>query len=324
MIQASEPGRQLALRVSVTDRCQLRCKYCMPPDGIALRSHAEVLRYEEITALVRLLHRVAPLGKVRLTGGEPLVRPEVARLVAMLAEIRIPDMALTTNGQLLAELAGTLKAAGLGRVNVSLDSLNPHTYQQLSGGGVLGRTLDGIKEALRCGLVPLKLNMVVLRGVNEPEILDLVEFAIMRGVEVRFLEVMPIGVAAERCQEWFVPGAEVKARIQTRYRVEPLPRLSGSTCRSFAVMDRAGVVGQVGFISACSEPFCHDCGRLRLTSDGRLLGCLATDSGVPVRALLSSGPDGLAQLATLIGDILARKRVRDTFCQPQPMGAIGG
>ena len=296
----------------------------MPPDGIPLRSRADIMSYEEIVEMVRVLNRVAPLGKLRLTGGEPLVRPHIARLVAMLAELGIPDMALTTNGQLLAGVAGALKAAGLGRVNVSLDSLDERTYRKLTGGGVLGRTLEGIAEARRAGFSPLKTNMVVLRGVNDSEILNLVAFAVQRGIEARFLEVMPIGVAAERGREWFFSGAEVKAVIRTRYRVEALPREPGSTCRSFAVADGAGVVGRIGLISACSEPFCHDCGRLRLTSDGRLMGCLATDAGVPARAWLAAGAAGRKHLEAIIGDILARKRARDAFRQPQPMAAIGG
>jgi len=296
----------------------------MPTDGISLRSHADIMRYEEIAALVRLLNDVAPLDKIRITGGEPLVRPGIERLVAMLAELGIPDMALTTNGQLLAKFAGPLKAAGLGRVNVSLDSLDERTYRKLSGGGVLGRTLEGIAEALHCGLAPVKTNTVVLRGVNDSEILNLVAFAVERGIEARFLEVMPIGVAAKHSREWFFSGAEVSAVIQTRYRMEAFPRESGSTCRSFAVVDHVGAAGRVGLISACSEPFCHDCGRLRLTSDGRLMGCLAVDSGVPVRALLASGPRGLEEMRTIIGSILTHKKVRDTFRQPQVMAAIGG
>lgn len=296
----------------------------MPPDGIPLRPHADILRYEEITALVRILDRVAPLGKLRLTGGEPLVRPHIERLVAMLAELHIADIALTTNGQQLAEFAAGLKAAGLGRVNVSLDSLHERTYRELSGGGVLNRTLEGIAEALCWGLTPLKTNTVVLRGVNDSEILDLVAFAVERGIEARFLEVMPIGVAAKQSREWFFSGAEVRAVIQTRYRVEALPREPGSTCRSFAVTDHAGAVGRIGLISACSQPFCHDCGRLRLTSDGRLLGCLATDAGVPVRALLASESGGLDEMKTILGSILRQKKVRDAFRQPQAMAAIGG
>ncbi len=331
-----------SLRVSVTDRCQLRCGYCMPPDGVALRSHADIMRYEEILTFVRILSRLTPLAKVRLTGGEPLVRSGIERLVAMLADLHIPEIALTTNVQLLAEYAGPLKAAGLGRVNVSLDSLNATTYGKLSRGGVLGRTLEGIGAALRCGLAPLKLNMVVLRGVNDSEILDMVEFAAERGVEIRFLEVMPIGVARECYRAWFFSSADVKSAIQTRYRLTPIARAPGATCRSFLIMNGAKILGRAGFISACSEPFCHDCNRLRLTSDGRLLGCLASDIGVPVRALLSSGAEGLQQMERILGNILAHKtaqvyqaegvargmangmKTRSAFRQPQFMAAIGG
>lgn len=307
------------------------------------------MRYEEIVAFVRILSRLTPLVKVRLTGGEPLVRSGIKQLVAMLADLHIHDLALTTNGQLLAKFAGPLKAAGLGRVNVSLDSLNERTYRKLSRGGVLGRTLEGLGEARRCGLAPVKLNMVVLRGVNDSEILDMVEFAAERGVEIRFLEVMPIGAARERYREWFFSSADVKSAIQTRYRLTPIPREPGSTCRSFLVMNGAGAIGRVGFISACSAPFCHDCNRLRLTSDGRLLSCLASDDiGVPVRTLLSSGAEGLQQLEQILENILMHKiyqaagmtcqvyqaegmvyqaegmKMRSAFRQPQLMAAIGG
>jgi cyclic pyranopterin phosphate synthase len=323
-VPAGNGPQSLSLRISVTDRCQLRCKYCMPPDGVAFRSHEDIMRYEEIVTFTRLLSRIAPLVKVRLTGGEPLVRSGIERLVAMLADLHIPDLALTTNGQSLAAHAAALKAAGLVRVNVSLDSLNERTYRNLSCGGVLGRTLEGISEALRCGLSPLKLNMVVMRGVNDSEILDMVDFAAGQGAEIRFLEVMPIGTAMEHYREWFVSSADVKSTIQTRYHLAPIPRESGSTCRSFLVGNGTGNLQQVGFISACSEPFCHDCRRLRLTSDGRLLGCLATDIGISVRALLSSGPGGLRQLEASTAEIFREKRARNAFRQLQLMAAIGG
>ncbi|MEI8243502.1 MAG: GTP 3',8-cyclase MoaA [bacterium] len=321
---SATPWRDYSLRVSVTDRCPFRCAYCMPPGGVPLRAHADVLRYEEIAALVQLLGRVVPLGKVRLTGGEPLIRPEIEKLVGLLARLGIPELALTTNGQLLAGLAGPLRAAGLTRINISLDSLNAQTYRQLTGNGVLARTIEGIDEALRCGLAPVKLNMVVLRGVNDAEILDMVAFALARGVEVRFLEVMPIGTAAPHHQKWFVPAAEVIATVEGRYPLTPITRSRGSTSRCFQVRDGACRPGRIGFISACSEPFCADCNRLRLTSDGRLLGCLAADHGVPVRALLAAGAEGERQLKQAVRDILACKKIRDTFQQPQIMATIGG
>ena len=318
------PTTRLTLRVSITDRCQFRCGYCLPPEGVARRAHTDMLRYEEIAALVGTLHGVAPLGKVRLTGGEPLVRPQVDRLVGLLANLAIPELALTTNGQLLAALAAPLRRAGLHRVNVSLDSLSAATYRQLTGGGALGRTLEGIDEALRCGLAPLKLNMVVMRGVNEAEAPALAAFALARGVEVRFLEVMPIGVARAQHAAWFVPSAETLAALQARYRLTPLPRERGSTSRTFQVEAGSGPAGRVGFISACSEPFCQDCNRLRLTSDGRLIGCLAADGGVPVRPLLAAGAAGRLQLEAVLRDLLAHKQVRRAFEQPQIMATIGG
>jgi len=331
--------KSCSLRISVTDRCQLRCGYCLPPEGVALRPHADIMRYEEIADVVRILSRLTPLTKVRLTGGEPLVRSGIEHLVTLLADLHIPDLALTTNGQLLAEFAGPLKSAGLARVNVSLNSINAKTYRELSRGGVLERTLEGIGAALRCGLAPLKLNMVVLRGVNDSEILDMVDFAAERGVEIRFLELMPIGVARHHYRQRFFSSADVRSAIQTRYHLAPISREPGSTCRSFLVGNGGGALGRVGFISACSEPFCHDCNRLRLTSDGRIIGCLASDDvGVPVRTLLSSGAEGIRQLEKILENILAHKtcqvyqpigmaeglKMRGAFCRPQVMAAIGG
>ena len=318
------PPTNVTLRVSVTDRCPFRCGYCMPAAGVPLRSHEDVLRYEEIAALVRLLHGILPLGKVRLTGGEPLVRPEIEKLVALLAPLGIPEIALTTNGQLLAGKAEALRAAGLRRVNVSLDSLNAQNYRKLTGGGELQRTLAGIDAAQRSGLTPVKLNMVVMRGENEAEIPDLVAFALQHQVEVRFLEVMPIGIAQPRHAYWFVPAAEMLAAIEARYLLEPLPRETGSTSRVFRVRDSASRSARIGFISACSEPFCQDCNRLRLTSDGRLIGCLAADHGIPVRAMLAAGSAGERQLKAALHEILACKQVRSAFQQPQIMATIGG
>lgn len=313
-----------SLRISVTDRCQFRCRYCMPPEGVQLRPHAEVLRYEEIAALVQALNRIIPLGKVRLTGGEPLIRPGIDKLVAMLAALGIPEIPLTTNGQLLASLAAPLRAAGLTRITISLDSLNAQTYRKLTKSGELNRTLEGIQAALRCGLTPVKLNMVVMRGENDAEIPEMVAFALEQGVEVRFLEVMPIGTARTKHADWYVPSTEVMAAIQTRYRLEPIPRAIGSTSRSYLAVDAQGRSGRIGFISACSAPFCTDCNRLRLTSDGRLIGCLAADHGVPVRDMLAAGADGMQQLERALHEILARKKIRETFQQPQIMATIGG
>ena len=321
---SATPWRDFSLRVSITDRCQFRCGYCMPVEGVTLHPHDAILRYEEIADLVRILKGIVPLAKVRLTGGEPLLRKDVDHLVALLAALGIPELALTTNGQLLAKLAAPLRAAGLTRVTVSLDSLNETTYRRLTGGGELAKTLNGIDAALQCGLTPVKLNMVVMRGENDSEILDLVAFAMARGVEVRFLEVMPIGIAQPHHAQWFVPTTEVQSKIQACYHLEPIPRTTGSTSRNFQIRDGASRSARVGFISACSNPFCQDCNRLRLTSDGRLIGCLAADHGVAIRSLLASGSNGAPQLEQVVREILTHKRVRAAFQQPQIMATIGG
>lgn len=315
----------VALRISVTDRCQLRCAYCLPPQGRrALHAEGEILRDEEIVEFVRLVARVAPVEKIRLTGGEPLLRAGLAGLVRRLREAHAGEIALTTNGQQLAKCAEALRAAGLDRINLSLDSLDERTYAELTCGGALAPVIEGLEAVRRGGLNHIKLNMVVIRGRNDHEILPMVRFAVSMEAEVRFLELMPIGTAAGLYAERFFPTAEVRSVLEGRYRMQPIARPDGSTSRSWELQEDGRTVGRVGFISANSHPFCHDCRRLRLTSDGRLLGCLAVDSWVPVRPWLSGGPEGHRKLEAALADLLARKQIRAAFRQPKDMAEIGG
>ena len=337
----SDSRRAISLRISVTDRCPLSCAYCRP-SGTERAPRADVLRFEEIVRFVRVLKSCVGLSRVRLTGGEPLLRRRLVRLVALLSNEGVPDLSLTTNGQHLARYASSLRRSGLRRVNVSLDSLDPETYRALTGGARLERTLSGIDAALQCGLTPIKLNMVVLRNVNDHEIVRMARFGLERGIHVRFLEVMPIGAAAWpsrlgwefRAQpraavppfdEWFVSSADVARELESAFDLHALSVVPGATSRDFLVRDGEGRRGVIGLISPCSRPFCGTCRRLRLTASGRLLGCLARREGIDVRPILR-GPERLrrARLAEAVETLLALKRHPRRFVDQRLMVSIGG
>lgn len=286
------------LRISVTDRCDLRCIYCMPESGVTLVPMAEMLTYEEIAAVARAA-MAAGVRRFRLTGGEPLARRGVVELVRLLAALGPDDLALTTNGLHLAEASAGLKAAGLGRVTVSLDTLRPDRFASITRRTGLERILAGIEAARSAGLEPLKVNMVVLRGINDDEIVDFVRFADRERLELRFIELMPTSGLATECKElgaWrpalFVKGAEVRDRIAAAFG--PLERLETKS----GVADLYRLDGRVrlGFITPVSEPFCAGCGRLRLGSDGRLRICLFDRGGVDLRRILRRGGDRTAEL----------------------------
>ena len=315
----------LSLRVSVTDRCGLRCAYCSPASGSPQLAPDENLSYQAIAGFVRLLQARFGLAQVRLTGGEPLLRPRIERLVAMLAAQGVADLALTTSGQQLARLAGPLQQAGLKRINISLDSLDPAAFADLSGGGALHATLAGIEAALEAGLRPVKLNMVVLRGRNDHEVSGLVRFAMEHGCQARFLELMPIGAAEAGFEDLFVPSAEIRERLSREFTLTPLPFDPRSTSRNYVARDRRGLTTTVGFISPSSEPFCSACPRLRLTAAGMLLGCLARPDGIPIAPLLRD-PSALNEgaIAAAVGQALNMKRRDGAFVQPRAMVGIGG
>jgi len=297
----------------------------MPAQGLPAASGEEVLKVEEMVRFVQILRRHFDLAKVRLTGGEPLVRRDVAALVAALAAEGIQDIALTTNGELLADAAAELRQAGLRRVNIHIDSLDAGTYRTLTRRGRLSRALAGLEAARRAGLVPIKLNMVVLRGVNDSEVVAMARFGLERGCEVRFLEVMPIGVAAVSHREWFVPSAEVRHRLASAFDLEPLPVVPGAPSRDVRARDTLGRSGLLGFISPCSQPFCSECRRLRLTSAGRLIGCLARAEGPDVSALLKAPhPGDEAGLLAAIDQALRLKLKDHCFADQRIMATVGG
>lgn len=318
--------RPVSLRVSVTDRCSLRCTYCVPARRVPLAPPGDVLSDEEVLRVVLALDAHFGLEQVRITGGEPLLRCNLDRLVSMLAEAGVRDLALTTNGQQLSGLAGRLKLAGLKRVNVSLDSLEPRTFAAITRGGLLERTLSGIAAAQAAGLKPLKLNMVVMRGRNDHEIVDLMRFAIEQDCQMRFLELMPIGEAAAGFDDLFVPTSEVQERLREEFTLVALPVDPAGTSRNYIVRDGMGRSATAGFISPYSEPFCVGCRRLRLTATGLLIGCLARAEGIPLAPLLRGdrGVDGMTPFIAATKAALDMKRRNGSFIQPRAMMGIGG
>ncbi len=316
------------LRIAVTDRCNLRCVYCMPQEGVPFRPHADILRYEEIERIVRV---AAGLGirRVRLTGGEPLVRLGLVDLVRNLASLPgIEEVSMTTNGTLLAQYADALAAAGLKRVNVSLDSLDPERFQTITRRGNLATVLAGIEAALQAGLTPVKVNMVVMRGQNDDELVAMARQTLTRPWHVRFIEWMPVGVAARR-EGWtghVVTAAEMRARIEAVLGpLEPVQVTGAGPARTFRL---DGATGTIGFISAVSEHFCATCNRLRLTADGKLRFCLLREGELDLRGVLRAGCSD-AQLADLIAAaVLAKPKghqlAEGVAVEDRAMAQIGG
>jgi cyclic pyranopterin phosphate synthase len=311
--------------MSVTDRCDLRCTYCMPACGVQKVPRADVLTIEEMARVAAIMVEGFGIRRIRLTGGEPLIREGLERLVGMLAALELDDLALTTNAQRLRGVARELRARGLMRVNVSLDTLDPRRFETISGGGDLAPTLAGIEAALEADLRPVKLNAVVLRGVNDDEIAALARFGLERGCEVRFLELMPIGVAAGPHDSLFVPAARILDRLASAFRLEPLEAPPGSTARLFSADDGAGRAGRIGIISPETEPFCSHCGRMRLTTSGRLLGCLHEEEGIDLRQGLRApgGPDDEV-VAAAIERAIASKPACRAGSRRSPMHVVGG
>jgi cyclic pyranopterin phosphate synthase len=286
-------GRPLLdLRISVMDRCNFRCPYCMPRDafgeGYRFLPAAERLSFEEITRLARQF-AAEGVRKIRLTGGEPLLRSGLPDLVGELSAIDgIEDLALTTNGVLLAQHAAELRAQGLLRVTVSLDSIVPATFRRMSGGfDGLDRVLDGIRAALEAKLTPVKVNAVVQRGVNDGEAVDLARHFRGSGVTVRFIEYMDVGSRNDWRPDLVVPSQELRDRIAAEWRLEPLaPTQPGEVAERYAYADGAG---EVGFISSVTQPFCGGCTRARISSDGVFYTCLFATAGTDFRAALRAG-----------------------------------
>jgi cyclic pyranopterin phosphate synthase len=281
------------LRISVTDRCNLRCVYCMPPEGVVCRPHEEILRYEEIETVVRAAAGLG-ISKIRLTGGEPLVRLGIVNLVRNLARIPgIDDLAMTTNGILLSRYAADLAEAGLQRVNVSLDTLRPERFQRITRLGRLEDVLAGMEAAWRAGLEPIKINTVVIRGMNDDEAVDLARKTMEAGWNVRFIELMPVGNGVLADGDWrerMVTAAEIREKIEAALgELEPAKMSTGGGPARYYRL--SGAKGTLGFITPISEHFCYRCNRLRLTADGQLRPCLLSDYEINLRTPLRQGAD---------------------------------
>jgi len=321
-------GRRIGdVRISVTDRCNFRCQYCMPAEGLPWLEHDKVLSFDEIARLAAIL---AGLGvhDVRLTGGEPLVRRGFARLAAMLAAIDgIDDLSVTTNGFLLERDAAALVAAGINRFNVSIDSLQRDRFFQMTRRDALPRVLRGLQAlAAFPAAHPIKINAVGLRGFTEEEILPLARFARTHAYEVRFIEFMPLDADHAWNPDLVLPGEEIRAAIHAVYPLEPLTREPSATARVYRFADGQG---QIGFINPVSDPFCGDCNRIRITSEGGLRTCLFSVSETDLRTPLREGATD-AELIQVIRDAVWRKELKHRVNDPgyrQPartMSQIGG
>lgn len=295
------------LRISITDRCNLRCVYCMPKDGVELAGHEEVLQLEEIVKIVQSAVMVG-IRKVRLTGGEPLVRKGIADLIGLINDIpEIDDIALTTNGILLPEMAGELKKAGLSRVNISLDTLVPQKFADVTRGGLLSKAWLGVEAAQDAGFDPVKINTVIIRGFNDDEIWDFVELSRKLPLHIRFIELMPIGASELWQENSYISTNELIQTISSRYELISEKEVAGSGPAKYYRIP--GGNGTIGFISPISNHFCANCNRLRLTSEGQLRPCLQSPHEIDLRTPLRSGASPM-EIANIIKMTIKNKPER--------------
>lgn len=313
------------LRISVTDRCNLRCIYCMPAGGISLLPRSELLTYEEIYHIVRIAVGLG-ITRVRISGGEPLVRAGLVHLLRLFGEtIGLEDISLTTNGILLERYADQLRQAGLHRVNVSLDSLRRTRFESITGYDGLDQVLRGIAAAHEAGLNPVKINMVVMRGINDDEVVDFAARSRDEGWLVRFIELMPFG-GGSAGPPAFVPVIEIKRQIAALGELEPsLPPRGNGPAKYYRL---PGARGNIGFITPVSEHFCFGCNRLRLTADGRLLPCLLSEKEIDLREPLRGGA-AVEDLVSLFEKAVASKPkghllAEGVFPLRRPMPQVGG
>lgn len=316
------------LRISVTDRCNIRCSYCMPAGSVKFQPRGEILSFEEIERFVRV---AAGLGirKLRLTGGEPLLRNDLPRLVEMLAAVPgVDQLAMTSNGVLLGPHAARLKAAGLERLNISLDTLNREKFRQITGRDELPRVLEGIAAALRAGFQQIKLNSLAIRGLTDDEIVPLALFARQHGLQLRFIEFMPLDAQRQWSSERVLPGEEILGVL--RRAIGPLEPVGADGPRAPALEYRfLDGGGQIGLVQSITKPFCEHCNRLRLTADGKLRNCLFSTPPWDARAILRAGGSE-RELARLIrAAVTAKKKAHGTddgefVPSDRPMHQIGG
>ena len=317
------------LRISVTDKCNIRCFYCMPEGPVNYLPHAEILRYEEIERFVRVAARLG-IRKIRITGGEPLVRKHLDRLVAMIHAVPgIADLALTTNGVLLAEQAQLLYQAGLRRLNIHLDTLNRERFRQITRRDDLPRVLAGIEAARQAGFPVIKINAVAVKNLSEPDLVPLAQFGRAHGIEVRYIEFMPLDAQSLWDRSRVLTAAEIRAILERG--IGPLEAAPGQDPRApaseYRFMDGGG---RVGFIASVSEPFCLNCNRIRLTADGKLRYCLFALEEMDIKGLLRRGAPEV-EIEAAIRENVRRKWIGHEIHAgtkfvppPRPMHAIGG
>lgn len=319
------------LRLSVTDRCNLRCTYCMPEEGVRFLARQQLLTYEEITRVAAVARRLG-IRTVRLSGGEPLVRRDLDRLVAMLAGAGFDDIALTTNAMLLGNQAERLAAAGLRRVNVSCDSLDPRRFAAIRRGGDLVQVLAAMDAAEAAGLSPVKVNVVLVRGINDDEVEGFAEFGRSSGRTVRFIEFMPLDGSDSWDRASVVPSAEVVERVGRRWPLEPVAGAVAAPASRFRYVDGSG---EIGVIASVTQPFCADCDRLRLTAEGNVRNCLFAREEISVRDLLRGEGQADGDRVDRLVEVALRRAVwrkraghgigEPGFARPQrTMSMIGG
>lgn len=323
-------GRRIEyLRVSVTDRCNFHCFYCMPQSGIERGQHREFLTFEEMERVIRVFTELG-VYRVRLTGGEPLVRRNILDFIKMLGSLpAITDFSLSTNGHLLERFAAALKKAGVMRVNVSIDSLDPKTFTQITRGGDLAGVLRGIDAALEAGLKPVKLNMVVMKGVNDAEIEPMIEFAMTRGADLRLIETMPVGSAGVESMAYYYPASGILERIRNKFGADPIPAEQGDGAGPARYYRVGAGPSKIGLISAMSRHFCEACNRVRLTTRGELVLCLGRKDRISLRDLVRAGCSD-AELREAIRAAIREKPESHDFSKASgernliAMAAIGG
>ena len=284
-------GRRITdVRISVTDRCNFRCVYCRSADPENHRPEDELLSWDELVRVARVLHGLG-LEKVRVTGGEPMVRPGVVEFISRLRDIGFHDLSMTTNGQLLAESCDSLVRAGLHRINISLDSLDAEKFERVTRTRRFRSVMDGIHAAQASPLRPVKVNAVLVRGLNDDEVEAFAGLARSSGITMRFIEFMPLDADRHWSREVVVPAAEVHRRIQARWPLVQIPHAPSETARKFRFAD--GAPGEIGLIAPVTEPFCGHCSRIRITADGKLRTCLFSQQDRDLRPFLRNGASDL-------------------------------
>jgi len=313
------------LRISVTDRCNFRCSYCMPAEGLDWLPRADVLSYEEITRIARICVERFGFDGIRLTGGEPTLRADLPVLIEQLAALEV-DLALTTNGTTLRRLAPALVAAGLSRINISCDSLRADRFASVTRRDELTKVLDGVDAAIEAGLAPIKLNVVAMRGVNEDELVDFAEFGRAKGIVVRFIEFMPLDAQGDWTNEQVLTQNEIVAAINAVHPLEPLAERGNAPAERWKYRDGGG---EIGVIASVTHAFCDSCDRVRLTADGMLRHCLFATRELDLRTLLRSGvtdDDIAAAIRAEVGAKWAGHQINQVhFIRPsRSMSQIGG